>query len=79
MVIENLRYLLYQYRPDTALYFGHRYADEYLPRGYMAGGGYVLSKKALIKFVEKLLPNHRETCDHEKKISAEDYALGETQ
>lgn len=49
--MENLRYILYQYRPQTAIYIGHRYALPGVWDGYMAGGGYVLSKKAVYKFV----------------------------
>lgn len=57
MIPENIRFMLYQYRPQTALYFGHRYATEAIPEGYMAGGGYILSKAALQKFVTRILPN----------------------
>lgn len=49
--MENLRYILYQYRPQTAIYIGHRYALQGVKDGYMAGGGYILSKKAIYKFV----------------------------
>lgn len=46
--------MLYQYRPETALFFGHRLIpnESDTEEGYMAGGGYVLSRKALIKFAE---------------------------
>lgn len=57
---ENLRYMLYSYNPTAALYFGHRYAVEFGPNdfsSYMAGGGYLLSKKALEKFATKLAQN----------------------
>lgn len=74
MFVENIRYMLYQYRPQTALYFGHRYAVEALPEGYMAGGGYVLSKAALEKFVTKILPNN--TICSMKEGGAEDWELG---
>jgi hypothetical protein len=59
MIMENIRYMLYQYNPKTALYFGHRFAVEFNPNdfsSYMAGGGYILSKKALEKFT-KLVQN----------------------
>lgn len=74
--MENLRHLLYQYRPTTALYFGHRLSDDGLPQGYMSGGGYVLSKKALTKLVETLLPSRRPQC-HYTDMFAEDWAIGE--
>lgn len=49
--MENLRYILYQHRPQTASFIGHRYVIQGIKDGYMAGGGYILSKKALHKFV----------------------------
>lgn len=44
----NLRLMLSQYKSSDSLMFGNR---------YMAGAGYVLSKKALRKFAENLMPN----------------------
>lgn len=49
--------MLYQYHHQTSLYFGHRFAVADVDEGYMAGGGYILSKAALEKFVTKILPN----------------------
>lgn len=72
--MENLRYVLHQYHPETSLYFGHRYASQTALDGYMAGGGYVLSKKALEKFVTKLM-NNKKTCRDEND-GAEDIELG---
>lgn len=57
MFIENIRYMLYQYHPQTSLYFGHRFAVTQIPEGYMAGGGYILSKKALQKFATEIKSN----------------------
>lgn len=74
MFPENIRYMLYQYRPQTALYFGHRFANEANPEGYMAGGGYILSKAALEKFVTRILPN-KTICKMEE-TGAEDLELG---
>lgn len=71
---ENIRYLLYQYRPQTALYFGHRYAVEQIPEGYMAGGGYILSKKALEKFVTKITQNS--TICSMNENGSEDWEMG---
>ncbi len=45
--------MLSQYKPQTALYFGHRFTTTFPPYSYMAGGAYVLSKKTLMK-LEKL-------------------------
>lgn len=72
MIVENLRYMLAHYKPTTALYFGHRYSS-ILDEGYMAGGGYILSRKALEKFAEKLVFN--DTICHEKG-GAEDVEMG---
>lgn len=74
MIPENIRYMLYQYRPQTALYFGHRYALELLPEGYMAGGGYILSKKALQKFVTRIIQN--QTLCSVKEDGNEDWEIG---
>lgn len=49
--------MLSQYNPKTSLFFGHRYKVDSIDEGYMAGGGYLLSKKALKKFGEKLFYN----------------------
>lgn len=35
--MENLRYMLAQYNPNTAFYFGHRYILSFFEEGYMAG------------------------------------------
>jgi hypothetical protein len=35
--VENLRRMLYQYRAQTALYIGDRFASKANPEGYMAG------------------------------------------
>lgn len=66
VVLENIRYMLYQYHAQTALYFGHRFTlsktevDHF--EGYMAGGGYILSKKALRKLVEDIFPKEPPNC-----------------
>lgn len=61
--MENLRYMLYQYHPSTALYMGCRFAIIYpdTDEGYHAGGGHLFSKKALRKFVEISL-NDKQKC-----------------
>lgn len=35
--MENLRYILYQYRPQTAIYMGHRFVTGGTIDGYMSG------------------------------------------
>ena len=54
--MENLRRLLHQYRPTTAFFFGERLVLNfpYLREGYMSGAGYILSRKALIKFAQNI-------------------------
>lgn len=70
MIMENVRHLLYQYRPERALYFGHRMIGNGSLDGYMQGGAYILSRKAVQKFVQ-LAPN----C-YKKKSWAEDLYTG---
>lgn len=70
VVLENLRHMLYQYRPQTSLYFGNRLTNNQTLDGYMQGGAYVLSRKAVEKFV-KHYPNCRR-----KDAWAEDLYLG---
>lgn len=65
--------MLAHYNPNTSLYFGHRYAVNGLEEGYMAGGGYILSRKALEKFAVELLHNPK-VCHPEG--GAEDWEMG---
>ena len=55
MVIENLKHMLQSYNTNIPWYFGSKLKPtEGLHSGYMSGGaGYVLSKKALKRFVTK--------------------------
>ncbi|KAG7168700.1 Glycoprotein-N-acetylgalactosamine 3-beta-galactosyltransferase 1-like 9 [Homarus americanus] len=56
-IMENLRYMLSAYDPDYPIYFGSRF-KKFTKQGYMSGGGgYVLSREALRKFVEEALPD----------------------
>lgn len=77
MILENIRYMLYQYNPKTALYFGHRFAVKFDPYdfgSYMAGGGYILSKKALEKFATKIVQNASHCSAQES--GSEDWEIG---
>lgn len=70
MIMENVRHLLHQYRPGTALYFGHRMTGNGSLDGFMQGGAYILSRKAVEKFVQRA-----PSC-YKKKSWAEDLYLG---
>ena len=72
--MENVRYMLSQYHHETSLYFGCRYMTTYSLEGYMAGGGYILSKKALSKFNEKIISN-KNVCRQDED-GAEDFEMG---
>ncbi|XP_061390589.1 glycoprotein-N-acetylgalactosamine 3-beta-galactosyltransferase 1-like [Musca vetustissima] len=73
VIMENLRYFLHQYSSDIPIYFGCKF-DRYIKQGYMSGGaGYVMSKKALIKFATEAYDNNR-LCKY--KTIAEDQQLG---
>ncbi|XP_049873060.1 glycoprotein-N-acetylgalactosamine 3-beta-galactosyltransferase 1-like isoform X2 [Pectinophora gossypiella] len=57
VIVENLRYMLADYRSTDPIYFGCRFKP-FAKQGYMSGGaGYVLSRAALDRFVNKGLPS----------------------
>lgn len=71
VVMENLRYTLSNYDPEKPLYLGRRFKP-FVDQGYMSGGGgYVLSKEALRKYVKAI---ENRVCTHFSSI--EDMALG---
>ncbi|KAF9800322.1 hypothetical protein SFRURICE_002891 [Spodoptera frugiperda] len=75
VVVENLRYMLADYDSRDPIYFGCRF-KHFSPQGYMSGGaGYVLSREALDRFVNKALPTPQlcNAGDH----GAEDAEMGE--
>ncbi|KAG5668500.1 hypothetical protein PVAND_016439 [Polypedilum vanderplanki] len=74
VVVENLRYMLYPYASSQPIYFGCRFKP-YVKQGYMSGGaGYVLSKQALIRFVEEGLTD--KTKCRQDADGAEDVEIG---
>jgi glycoprotein-N-acetylgalactosamine 3-beta-galactosyltransferase len=66
--------MLYAYSPSQPIYFGCKFKP-YVKQGYMSGGaGYVLSKEAVIRFVEQAIPNGKK-CRQDHK-GAEDVEIG---
>jgi len=73
-IVENMRYMLYPYNPETPVYFGCKFKP-YVKQGYMSGGaGYVLSREAVRRFVVEALPNPK-LCK-EDNTGAEDVEIG---
>ncbi|CAG0890465.1 unnamed protein product [Darwinula stevensoni] len=68
VVMENLRYMLLKHDNLKPVYFGCRFHD------FMSGGaGYVLSREAVTRLVEKALPNPK-SCP--LRGEAEDVSIG---
>lgn len=70
LIVENLRFLLAAYAPDEPIFFGYKANTTDHLRGYMVGGsGYVMSRKTVRIFVEKVLTNpeffHKDNASHE--------------
>ncbi|KRG03028.1 uncharacterized protein Dmoj_GI25533 [Drosophila mojavensis] len=73
-IVENMRYMLSPYNPETPVYFGCKFKP-YVKQGYMSGGaGYVLSREAVRRFVVEALPNPK-LCKQDN-TGAEDVEIG---
>ncbi|XP_017155228.1 glycoprotein-N-acetylgalactosamine 3-beta-galactosyltransferase 1 isoform X2 [Drosophila miranda] len=74
VVMENLRSFLYAFTPKAPVYFGSKFRV-HVKQGYMSGGaGYVLSKEALLRFMEHGFSNSS-ICSN-RSIGFEDVELG---
>ncbi|KAH8378271.1 hypothetical protein KR093_010476, partial [Drosophila rubida] len=72
-IVENLRYMLYPYNPETPVYFGFKFKP-FVKQGYMSGGaGYVLSKEALRRFVVEGIPDPKKC---QPSTAPEDIEIG---
>jgi len=77
VILENLRYFLSSQNASEPIFFGCKFKP-YVKQGYMSGGaGYVLSKEALKRFVEKgIAPQHPSRCHEKSDEGAEDVDMG---
>ncbi|XP_073841347.1 glycoprotein-N-acetylgalactosamine 3-beta-galactosyltransferase 1-like [Musca autumnalis] len=73
VVMENLRMLLYKYPADAPVYFGCKLKRQYEEEYMVGGAGYVLSKSALVKFINEAYDNGDICSDSEID---ENFALG---
>ena len=78
VIVENLRYMLEKYNSSQPIYFGCKLAAGYVRQGYMSGGaGYVLSKEALDRFVNRALADKEQViCKTRDHTGAEDVEMG---
>lgn len=75
IIVENLKYLLSHYNSTDPVYLGHHF-KKYTENGYMSGGGgYVLSKEAVIRLATSGQHDGGDTC-RPRKGSAEDATIG---
>ncbi|XP_045583776.1 glycoprotein-N-acetylgalactosamine 3-beta-galactosyltransferase 1 isoform X2 [Procambarus clarkii] len=77
VIVENLRYFLRGLDSGQPVYYGVKFR-QHVKQGYMSGGGgYVLSREAVKRFVTKALPlKDQSKCPSEATKGAEDLQLG---
>ncbi|XP_071547068.1 glycoprotein-N-acetylgalactosamine 3-beta-galactosyltransferase 1-like [Panulirus ornatus] len=77
VIVENLRYFLRNLDPDDPVYYGVKFR-QHVKQGYMSGGGgYVLSREALRRFVTQALRlQDQGSCPTRTSTGAEDLHLG---
>ncbi|XP_042882087.1 glycoprotein-N-acetylgalactosamine 3-beta-galactosyltransferase 1-like [Penaeus japonicus] len=78
VIVENLRYFLRDLDPKEPVYYGVKFR-QHVKQGYMSGGGgYVLSREAVRRFVTEALATKDQTkCATEAVRGAEDLLLGQ--
>lgn len=78
VIVENLRYFLKDKDPLEPIYYGVRF-KQFVKQGFMSGGGgYVLSREAVKRFVtEALSLQDQEACSSNGIRGAEDVNLGQ--
>lgn len=73
-ILDNMRYMLSAYSPNDPIYFGKKFKFGH-KLGYFSGGaGYVMSKRALQKFVLEAIPDKKKC--RQTEDGPEDWELG---
>merc|ERR1711862_284254 len=78
VIVENLKHMLSAYNSSLPIYFGCKFKP-FVRQGYMSGGaGYVLSRKALDRFVNVAMkdPKHCSTFGQTGASGMEDIEMG---
>lgn len=76
--VLSLKRFLLAHDPKAPLFFGEQFISAYGQRYMAGGGGYVLSRKTLDKFVDLLKDNRTDEevgCSRSKETSEEDPSI----